>query len=279
MRGLVICGAVFLGLSGSAIAGGDILRGSQEYEIGAPLYPRWDGIYVGAHGGYGTGGTDFAGATSSLVAFLLRNTDVEEQFQVSRWTTLSKGDTNAIVWGGFAGYNFQWENVVIGVEANYNSTSMSMSSSDSMARAITTSVGGTNYNHVVSVTGTAAVKVTDYGSLRARFGWATQWFLPYATVGLGIVRADVVQSATVRDNWCDATLNPGCTPGTGNAPVTSSNNKLGTFGYGLTGGLGVDVALFENVFVRGEYELFYVPNFNDLNLRINTFRGAVGVRF
>ena len=53
--------------------------------------------------------TDFGNSTSSLVGFILRNSTLEAEGVPSSWTTLPSGTTNGAVFGGFIGYNMQWD--------------------------------------------------------------------------------------------------------------------------------------------------------------------------
>ena len=39
---------------------------------------------------------------------------------VSQWPILGTTDRRDVSYGGFIGYNTQWENVILGVEPNYN---------------------------------------------------------------------------------------------------------------------------------------------------------------
>ena len=57
--------------------------------------------------------------TTALVAYILRHTVVGTH--VVDWTTLSKVDDTRRIYGGFVGYNSQWDgNVILGVELNYS---------------------------------------------------------------------------------------------------------------------------------------------------------------
>ena len=48
----------------------------------------------GVHVGMSNMNTDFGNGTSSLIAFILRNTAVEDEFAPSNWTTLPSNTTN-----------------------------------------------------------------------------------------------------------------------------------------------------------------------------------------
>ena len=269
----LLCGLAFIGTaqqSGAADLGESFLRGSNTV-ITAPGGVTWGGVYFGGQFSGAASGTDFGSSTQSLVAFLLRNTTIESEQHVSTWTTLSKSDTTAMGYGGFAGYNMQWESAVFGVEANYTRTNITMSANDSMRRIFATSDG---YNNDVQVNAASSINITDYGTLRVRGGWAAGNFMPYGFAGFALGRADVTRSARVIATG---------TSTSGGAPYafdqTTSQNKTGDFAYGFATGLGVDMALMQNVFVRAEYEYVQFGQFNDLKTHIHTARVGAGLKF
>jgi outer membrane immunogenic protein len=268
----LLCGLAFIGAAQQASAadlGESILRGSSTI-INTNSGVTWDGAYVGAHFGGAASGTDFSNATKSLVAFLLRNTTIENENHVSNWTTLGKGDTTGVSYGGFAGYNMQWDQAVLGVEASYNRTSLMMSANDSMRRLFATSDG---YNNDVQVDAGSNIRITDYGTLRVRGGWAAGNFMPYGFVGFALGRADVTNSARVIASGTKA----------GSPSYFSDSetavSRTGDFAYGFATGLGVDFALMQNIFVRAEYEYVQFGQFNDLKTHIHTARIGGGLKF
>ncbi len=269
----LLCGLAFIGAAQQASAADldeSFLRGSSTI-INTNGGVTWDGAYVGAHFGGAASGTDFSNATKSLVAFLLRNTTIENENHVSDWTTLSKGDTTGVSYGGFAGYNMQWDQAVLGVEASYNRTSLMMSANDSMGRQFSTSDGFINN---VTVSAGSNIHITDYGTLRMRGGWAAGNFMPYGFVGFALGRADVTNSAHVVATGTNAT-----TGQTYAFDQSTSVGRTGAFAYGFATGLGIDYALMQNIFVRAEYEYVQFGQFNDLKTHIHTARIGGGLKF
>jgi outer membrane immunogenic protein len=49
--------------------------------------------------------------------------------------------------------------------------------------------------------------------------------------------------------------------------------------YGFTAGLGVEVALMQNLFVRAEWEFIEFPNIADFRVSVNSARVGVGLKF
>ena len=76
---------------------GSFLRGSFAVFDASPA--RWDGLSLGATVGYSNMSVDFGNAASSEIAYILRNSTLEVEFQPSSWTTLPKNVTDSPQWG------------------------------------------------------------------------------------------------------------------------------------------------------------------------------------
>jgi opacity protein-like surface antigen len=137
---------------------------------------------------------DFSGATESLIAFMLRELALEEEDRPSQWQVLGSVDTTGRSWGGFVGYNSQWDDVIVGIDVHYNKAGFRGNAPASPISRLV-SAGGNTY--AVTVDGAASMRITDFGVARVRAGWIAGNFLPYATVGLAVGRADVSRSARV----------------------------------------------------------------------------------
>lgn len=277
MRVAGLCGLGLLALTTSSFAADlPILRGSVAPLLGYPAYQRWDGIYLGGHGGYSASGTEFSTGTGDLVAHILRNTLLEDEAHVSQWTTLPNEATSGGSFGGFIGYNGQWDDAVVGLELNYSSTDLLTKTSDALARSFQTSDG---YLHDIYVDGSASVRLTDIGSLRLRGGWAAFSVMPYAFVGLAVARADTERKVNLRIDRCDNSVAPPtCAP----APFfvqSAIDAKNGTFAYGFTVGGGIDYAVLPNFFLRAEYEYMGFADIADMKVNVNTVRAGAGVKF
>lgn len=201
-----------------------LLRGS--YEVGPPAAVRWDGILLGAQIGYSNLNADLSSATTTA--------------------TLAQPSTNSLQYGAFVGYNFQWDNLVVGIDAAYNRPSSLDTSATSGAAS-------------------ASLKLVDYATLRARAGYAFGQFLPYGFIGAAGGR-----------------LNYNVVSTTG-----ATNSRDNAYAAGFVAGLGIDVAVTPNIFVRAEYEyvafsqIGYVENstFGGIRSSLNTGRVGIGVRF
>jgi outer membrane immunogenic protein len=305
MRRLLLAFAL-IGLASEASAGEfemPVLRGASDdyapsqYVAAPPTYTRWSGFYGGGQFGGSIAGIDFGTSVRSLVDFAVRNSILQNH--VTNWTTLAKGDTNATGFGGFVGYNWQWDDVTLGLEANYTRTSLSKAASDSMSRTFldnSNAPAGHDYTYAATVSAKASIEITDVATFRARGGWAAGNFMPYGFAGLAVARANVDRSATVTADRTDTftttsfvtdpvtgTIIPVSTPHsvTSNLllPGTQTSTQTGAFAFGYTAGFGMDMLLMPNVFVRGEYEFVQFPNIKAVNVNINTVRLGGGVKF
>lgn len=250
----------------------DFLRGSFRDSASAS---RWEGANFGVNMGLSNMNTDFGNSTSSLVAFILRNTEVEDQFSPSSWTTLPANTTNGRQYGAFLGYNWQWDQLVAGFDLGYNRTSsLTTSASDTIARQVVTTPD--NVNNALTITAQSSLKLIDYATMRARAGYAMGQFLPYAMIGAAVGRFNYANSATVH--------NVGTPPG--GSPIlpfdvtdTRSNSKDNAIVGGFLAGLGVDVAILPNMFMRAEWEFIAFAPVGGIRANINTGRVGIGMKF
>jgi opacity protein-like surface antigen len=251
------------------------LRGTTPFIPAAPTYHRWAGFYVGGHAAYGASGMDFRNATSDLVAFILRQTTIEEEFGVSNWPLLSKSTVGAFGGGAFAGYNIQFDNTIVGIDATYTRMKLAGSSTDAIARQFTTS---NDYNNVVDITGTAALTIKDIFTVRGRAGVTFGQFLAYATLGAAFGIADYSRSVTVITSGTYVG-DPPALPDYGPTFDTTSSVKKNMFIYGYAAGLGMDVAIFPNAFLRGEWEFIQFTGPQNVDAYVSMVRGGMGLKF
>jgi outer membrane immunogenic protein len=258
----------------------EFLRGSY-----APSYNRWDGFYFGAQAGKTFGSADFGNADNSLVSTMLANTELQDI--VTNFTTLPKGSTGSQSYGGFVGYNYQTGDVLLGAELNYNHMAIGIGAQDSTDPVLITSKNpppGFTLVYNVSVTSGASVAIHDIVTARTRAGWTFDRFLPYGFAGVAVGRADVSRFATMGNSTETFTT-------TGTPPVQSppqclclprdpqSQSQSGVVAFGFTAGLGVEMALMQNLFVRAEWEFIEFPNISDIRVSANSARLGVGLKF
>jgi len=271
MRRLLLAAAMFGVVSGATAADmPDFLRGS----LSAAPVPtvNWQGFYIGAQAGYGSSDENFSGSNSTMLAALLSNNVVEEM-GVSRWNLgLGKNSARAPGYGAFTGYNWQWDDVVIGVEASYLHGSFGGKSS--AFKALTSgSALSDGFFHSVSVTSSSAISISDMATFRGRAAYSFGCFLPYVFGGLALGNANITRSVLVTDA-VSATALGVFTP---LQPLSADDAQHNHLIYGYTAGLGVDVNLVGGLFLRAEWEYIRFTTVVDTN--INTVRAGLGYKF
>jgi outer membrane immunogenic protein len=273
---------------------GEPVAPQPRYVPGWTQYRRWEGFYFGGQIGMGDASTDFGQGTASQVAYILRNDIVGDH--VSGWTTLSKVDGTKGVYGGFVGYNSQWDgNLILGAELNYSrflSGGLTGHSADSMTRLFSDDSNAPaqhHYFYTATVSSSGTARITDYATARSRAGLVIDRFLPYGFLGVALGRVDIVRSATVsytRQDIPDAVPitvppTPPITPqpNFNFGPQTQSEQQRNALAYGFTAGVGLDVAITQNIFARAEYEYVGFTPVHDFKIHISTGRVGVGIKF
>jgi opacity protein-like surface antigen len=234
-----------------------ILRGA--FREPAPVAYRtvWQGYYVGGQVGYGASEMRLdvfsPDPSSSLI-----------------WPYLSDASHRATMFGGFVGYNAQYENVVLGFEANYMHGTFTGSSTAERSQTSFPDAGGNTLLQTFRSDGAMTVK--DMGTLRVRGGYTMGSFMPYLFGGFAMGRADTLQSRTHTATWFNAA-------GVPSAPIvtTVTSDTNNQFVHGFAVGGGVDWMLFGGLYARAEYE--YLQFTSSVNTSIHSVRGGLGYKF
>jgi len=279
----VICAVVMLALTPPAFAGDlDILRGTES--VGAATFPRWSGFYFGGQVGYSDGSANFANATQPLLSYSLRELQLEADDAPSNWPILGNGTSGKAGFGGFVGYNTQWQDLILGLEANYTHSPFTVTATESpISRVVTV---GSDLDSV-TLEGSASLQITDFASLRARAGWAFSNFLPYGFAGVALARASYSVTSLAFGQQSSAT--PPAVPVIPCDPInvttcvdysySNSAGKNNTLLYGFSVGGGVDVSLASNIFLRAEYEYVQFAPFASITASISSARIGAGLKF
>lgn len=247
----MMCG-VAAGAQAADLSDLPVLRGAFTEGLSANKV-NWQGYYVG-------GQADWGSITSKIPAGI--NSDLQGAFIPPtgvgyNWIGLGQARSINSGFGAFAGYNSQWEDVVIGLEANYLHGAF---------RSTASSNGRTYLNDNVTLASTtfssAQVGVTDFGSLRARAAYVMGCFLPYAYVGAGFGSRTIDRYVATDPVPIRSTVN------------RDSQTKLV---YGYSAGFGMDIMVVGGLFVRGEYEYQRVTS--TFESTINTVRAGIGYKF
>src|ERR1700687_3110326 len=120
MRGFLLAAVMFGAASGARAADMPdlpILRGALTDGL---TTVNWQGYYIGGQWGYGSSDVDFRRVPSTAPLLQVLLTDVEREMGAfgspAGFGKLSRRSSGG---GAFAGYNSQWDDVVLGLEASY----------------------------------------------------------------------------------------------------------------------------------------------------------------
>lgn len=251
MRGFLLAAVICGGVSGANAADLPILRGG--YTDGLTTSrPNWDGFYVGGQGGWGSiQSSPLAGINDDLISNV-------ERFPGGNytWNSLGRGHGSSAAVGAFAGYNWQWDDVVIGIEANYIHAGLNAHASTGANTVDPVTLATT-----ATTVSNATVSISDFGSVRVRAGYAVDCFLPYGFFGVGLGDQTIYRSVSA---FPVSLLS---------VPQTASSEKLV---YGYSAGVGFDVMLVAGLFLRAEYEYQQTSN---ILTNINSVRAGLGYKF
>ena len=259
MRRFLLAAMVFGTVAGAHAADmPDYLRGG----LAEPTPTRnWDGWYAGGQVGYSSANMDFSQSLVGLTNFIYRDS-VLEVADVTIVGSRQGQPPSLPAFGAFVGRNYQWDDIVVGVEANYNYI-------NGLTGSSTSSIGPLEYSFppgqftplndtptfAVTLSGKAAAQIKDAITFRGRAGWATGNFLPYIFGGVAVGRMDIartVSSITTRRDDISTTSPLGVTsivigptllvP---SQSTTLSEERTNNFVVGWTGGLGLEYMLWQ----------------------------------
>ncbi len=289
-----------IGTAQSADLDYDYLRGA-DYDPPPASVIDWSGFYIGGHGGWSTHSLGFGNTARPIVASYLRQSVAEAELSAS---SLLSAPASKRVFGGsygaYAGYNAQFDDIVLGIEVDYTHFGLGGNVYDSIERFKTTSDG---YNTLAKLSSASSTKVTDYASLRARAGYAFGNFLPYVTGGVAVGSAQIADRVSIQTAGYDqATYKSNLALASGATPA-----YVKSYGYsyfdptnpatailaspyiynrvktktvaGVAAGAGIEYAITPNILLRAEYQYVLFNSFDGHKANLNTFRGGAAVKF
>lgn len=276
----------------------DFLRGPDYDPPSAVAVIDWSGVYLGGHGGYSSAALGFKNAFQPLVYQQTHDSTAETEFNASTLMSAKSQRVGGGSFGAYAGYNFQFDQVVVGIEADYTRFDHGGGSFDAISRIKSLDSG---ILETVSLSGTTSTKIQDFGTIRARAGYALDSFLPYVTGGFAIGRARIVDGVAIEDSGYNLTTfnaNQALTTGKPayvtnfgyksfdqtnpeNSVVVTNKvqqSKVKTVG-GITLGGGLEYAITPSILLRGEYQYVLFNDFDGHKANVNTVRGGAAVKF
>ncbi|HUI15960.1 MAG TPA: outer membrane beta-barrel protein [Xanthobacteraceae bacterium] len=232
-----------LGFAWPAFAGNMVVKAPPPPPVTAP---NWMGFYIGGNVGYGWG------TANDGISFFQSQATVGPGGPPFASLTASDNNRLSRAIGGIqAGYNWQAQNYLVGLEADIQDSGK-WGSSTYGGTIIDTSNG----NNLGTIT--SAGKIEWFGTVRARIGVTSDRWLVYGTGGLayGEVKANgsvlpAISNALVPNFpvvWNDSATKAGWTLGAGVENAIPSSNwswkieylyiDLGKINAGVSGGLG-----------------------------------------
>ena len=269
----MICGAVS-GAHAADLPDMPILRGTQG--LSTPTV-NWQGFYVGGQAGYGSSSEYFNGSNANLLAVVTSGSVAQQIPGVAQFNPIFGQQTDrSWGYGVFGGYNSQWDDVVIGLEASYMHGPFGGTSAAAGEFFSATPLSDNLFHHAVLMSSTS-MSITDMATFRARAAYVWGCFLPYMFGGFALGNADIVRSAVLLDS---VSVNQGG-PFSQLPPSSASLGAHDHLIYGYTAGLGVDINLVGNLFMRAEWEYvrFATNLVNVTDPHLNTVRAGLGYKF
>jgi outer membrane immunogenic protein len=284
MRRLLLAAVMFGAAAGAHAADmPDFLRGS----LPASNTPtrNWAGWYVGGQVGESWENTDYGSSLQSMTNDLFRNTTLEGP--ASQFNVLGRVNGQSPGFGGFVGRNYQFDDVVLGVEANYSylsrlatSASGSLGPIQVLEPGLVLPTGAVSASDGVTLNGSAALQIKDEVTFRGRAGWATGDFLPYIFGGLAVGRMDITRTVSSSvERTFNFTVGPARSVDLTQFDLSQTNTKSNAFAYGWTAGIGMEYMLWGNVFLRGEWEYIKFMAIQDTAVTENSVHAGIGYKF
>jgi outer membrane immunogenic protein len=215
---------------------------------------NWTGFYIGGNVGYGWGGYGASNATGTLVT-------TNGGSAPYGFNTVS-GNGNSVTAGIQAGYNWQIEQTVLGIEADWQYLDSKASTGNS-AIAVPAFVGS-------NFSGSTSVSTDWYATFRGRVGYAFGPALLYATGGIALAETKLSAGAT-------GSILTGILPTTF-GPLGSMNASESAILVGYAVGGGLEYALGAGWSVKGEYlHMGFGTNGYNLTGSLQSPAGLTGV--
>jgi outer membrane immunogenic protein len=245
LQPIPVCATLVLVL-GSAAFAADLPVKAPVYKApaAAPLY-NWSGFYIGGNAGYGWGkaNTDIAYGAADPFAGTL-GADTIPPFAHS--DSLKLNGPNG---GGQIGYNWQFAPMgVLGIE-----TDLQTSRQKNSNRFVDSFSLSDHQDNPTTLDGTTVTdheaKISWFGTVRGRLGYASNGVLLYGTGGLayGKVALSGTSVSTVTSTFADGRNNSQFTT------VAAASFAASAVNLGWTAGAGIEGALPDNWTWKAEY--------------------------
>jgi outer membrane immunogenic protein len=302
--------AVLLAGSPALAADFPMLRGSQ-IDLPPPQHsntqsaPDWGGFYFGGFGSLTSIKSDFTDVAPVYSRQVFNGLALAPQG--TTLLTLGKSGDDKIAFGGYAGYNLMFGDIMVGVEADYtrsrlktridNSITATYANLVSNTLASTASYEPQGTQTDLTVVGRGRAEIQDFGTVRARFGYAFGNFMPFMTGGVALGRYKTDNNVTQTNTYYNVgqaynTVNivgvPTRTTANGGVvrslpPIFVGTSSAGTpksgYAVGVAMGVGVEALLTDNIMLRAEYQRIYFGDISNTSVSLDQARVGAAVKF
>jgi opacity protein-like surface antigen len=265
MASTVALAADYTMLKGSQM---DLLPPPDMEQAARPIH--FGGFYIGGFGGLTQSRFQTDKSVGDLANLTLTGSTAIADYNPPALVAARPRNDSGPGFGAMAGYNMMFDQLMFGLEVDWTKLDQKANTSTYQARA----VGGTG----LTMASRQDASISHYATARIRLGWAMDNFMPYVTAGVAVGQFDTNVSVTTDWMVSNGATPPVFTSAVG-YPQTLGGAKKGTWGFGMSLGGGVDVALTDNIFLRGEYLYTRFNDVNGITVGLNTARVAAGVKF
>ncbi|MET3899218.1 outer membrane immunogenic protein [Devosia sp. UYZn731] len=204
----------------------------------------WSGFYAGVFGGYAL---DSKGATSSA----------QGPIQLSAIDSISRsastGRIESLFGGVAAGYNFQVNNAVFGVDASLSVGGLDKSTTSNFTFS---RVDGADFLTAEDRL-RSEFSMDWYTSLTGKFGYTFDSWLVYGKGGVAVADVSVASTEILSVTGTPAAL---ATPFAAAIPVGTLTASASQIVFGPTFGFGVEKRVSDTISVGAEYNYVSLPN-------------------
>jgi outer membrane immunogenic protein len=242
----------------------------------------WSGFYAGGSGSYATintGNSGTGGAIDPTLERLVKGTRVASGISIMPLVEQGKPQNNRMGFGLYAGHNWAFDEYVFGLEADYTRAKLEGGTTGQRSGRVGGNVSDTQYDWNANTE--KGYKITDYGSFRARMGYAWDNWMPYMTAGVAYARASTTNKAFISSyqreyNSASVVISQGPTSYTPSFLQESNRSKF-FFGYAL--GAGLDVAVTSNLILRAEVQHLRFTDVAGSGLQLNQAKLGAALKF
>jgi outer membrane immunogenic protein len=251
---------------------GSMLRGDLPMEGSA-----WAGTYLGGMVSYNNLEGEVAGQSVEDVRYELKGTATLSELKPDELVEGFMREKSGLGYGGVIGHNWDWDGVIFGLEAGYQYLGMNIEAERQTIHiykeAGETPAGVPTYMNAQVRYG-GEVHYKDMVNLKGRLGYDAGNFMPFLSFGAAVFRADTSHYTWIASG--DTVGQPAVSfPSKPQYRKTTKND----FGFGLTGGIGVEYMLAPGLSVRGEYEITRVDELGGGRHDLETFRTGITTKF